>query len=190
MGRRRAPSPTDPGEVVVYPILSLSVSHSFSLWRGRSSGGPPCATSLQCWWWWPSAVLAATEVAACVVAATTAEVRRQRATTDGRWAHHVGCFGFFILFQKSLWRAISALGTCVQRGIDVAHPTLGKGGDSGSAKQLLHGQVYLKTTSIYLSITLTLFIFMSSFNNLNCVECYDRPHLRTAPSTWLGRAPV
>jgi hypothetical protein len=58
-------------------------------------------------------------VMAAAVVATTAEVRRWWATMYGRWARVVG-FGFFIVFQKSLPRAISALGTRAPSGIHLA----------------------------------------------------------------------
>jgi hypothetical protein len=54
-----------------------------------------------------------------VVVAMAAEVRRWWATTYGKWARVVG-FGFFIVFQKSLLRAISGLGTRVPSGIHLA----------------------------------------------------------------------
>jgi hypothetical protein len=68
-------------------------------------------------------------VVAAAVVATAAEVRRWWATTYGRWARVVG-FGFFIVFQKSLPRAISALGTRVPSGI---HLALGIGLFAGAA---------------------------------------------------------
>jgi hypothetical protein len=59
------------------------------------------------------------DVVVAAVLATAAEVRRWWATTYGRWARVVG-FGFFIVFQKSLPRAISTLGTRVPSGIHLA----------------------------------------------------------------------
>jgi hypothetical protein len=58
-------------------------------------------------------------VMAAAVVATTAEVRRWWATTYSPWARVVG-FRFFIVFQKSLPRAISALGTRAPSGIHLA----------------------------------------------------------------------
>jgi hypothetical protein len=53
------------------------------------------------------------------VVATAAEVRLWWAMTYGRWARVMG-FGFFIVFLKSLPRAISALDTRVPSGIHLA----------------------------------------------------------------------
>jgi hypothetical protein len=59
------------------------------------------------------------DVMVVAVVATTAEVWRWWATTYGRWACDGGLC-FFIVFQKSLPRAISALGTRVPSGIHMA----------------------------------------------------------------------
>jgi hypothetical protein len=70
------------------------------------------------------------DVVVAAVVAMAAEVWRWWATTYGRWARNGGFCFFFIVFQKSLSRAISALGTRVPSGI---HMALGIGLFAGPA---------------------------------------------------------
>jgi hypothetical protein len=69
------------------------------------------------------------DVVVAAVVATAAEGWQWWATTYGRWPA-MGVFAFFIVFQKSLPRAISALGTRVPSGI---HMALGIGPFAGPA---------------------------------------------------------
>jgi hypothetical protein len=69
------------------------------------------------------------DMVVAVAVATAAEVWWWWATTYGRWARD-GVYAFFIVFQKSLPRAISALGTRVPSGI---HMALGIGLFAGPA---------------------------------------------------------
>jgi hypothetical protein len=74
-----------------------------------SCGGTSCFGGGR---WWVVVVLVV------LVAAMSASAMWW-ATTHGWWAHVVG-FGFFVVFQKYLPRAISTLSACVPRGVHLA----------------------------------------------------------------------